>query len=70
MPTQTYVVEGMSCTHCIRAVRNALETVEGITVLEVGLGTVRIEAAPDSPPTGDISAAIENAGYHVVGVTG
>ncbi len=70
MPTQTYVVEGMSCTHCIRAVRGALEGIEGITVHEVGLGTVRIESVPHAPPTGDITAAIENAGYHVVGVTG
>jgi copper chaperone len=70
MPTQTYVVEGMSCTHCIRAVRNALDAVEGITVEEVGLGIVRVESVPDSPPTGDITAAIENAGYRVVGVTG
>lgn len=70
MPAQTYVVSGMSCTHCIRAVRNALDSVEGIEVQAVGLGTVTVDTPHGAALTGDITAAIENAGYRVEGITG
>jgi copper chaperone len=68
MSTHTLTVEGMSCNHCVRAVRQALESVEGITIDEVGIGTVRLDVPAGSNLTGDITAAIENAGYHVSAV--
>jgi copper chaperone len=68
MPTMTITIDGMSCGHCLRAVRGALEALEGVTVQEVTMGAARVEAEAESQ-TGPITAAIEDAGYHVAGVT-
>jgi copper chaperone CopZ len=69
MPTLTLAIDGMSCQHCVRAVRLALEPLDGITIHEVGLGTARIETDDAGAHAGPITAAIENAGYHVTSVT-
>jgi copper chaperone len=60
-------IEGMTCGHCVGAVRNALETVEGVTVeaIDVGSATVTYDAV--QTPFRLIAGAIENAGYSVSG---
>ncbi len=57
-------VRGMSCQHCVNAVRKALEGLGGLDNIQVDLeaGEVRFER------TGDVSlerirSAIEGAGY-------
>ncbi|MDX1547391.1 MAG: heavy-metal-associated domain-containing protein [Rhodothermales bacterium] len=62
MKTETIQIDGMSCGHCVRAVREALEETDGVTVehVEIGTATVRYE--------GDRSRlveAVEDAGYAV-----
>jgi copper chaperone CopZ len=57
------VVQGMSCGHCVRAVRNALEALPGVTVKDVQVGFATIDA-DDSPASIElIKAAVEEAGY-------
>ena len=68
MATTTLTVDGMSCNHCVRSVPMALDAVEGITVGEVGIGKVSLDIPPGSNRIGDVTAAIENAGYHVTAV--
>ncbi len=68
MASHTISVDGMTCNHCVRSVRLALEAVEGITIDEVGIGTVRVDVPGGPGKIGDITAAIENAGYHVSAV--
>jgi len=68
MPTNTaaYRVVGMTCDHCVRAVRNEVSAVPGITSVEVDLasGTMTIEA--DAPVDDKaVIAAVEEAGYEV-----
>jgi len=67
--TTTVRVEGMTCAHCVRAVTDELNAVEGVTVVDVDLhagetSTVRFTT---SRPVGDeeIAAAIDEAGYTV-----
>ena len=58
-----FVIDGMSCGHCVRAVRNALEALPGVTVEEVNVGSATVEA-DGSPATIDaIKAAVDDAGY-------
>ena len=59
----TLAIDGMSCGHCVRAVQSALESVEGVRVEQVALGsaTVAIDPARTAPDT--LTAAIEDAGY-------
>lgn len=61
-------VRGMSCGHCVGAVREALATVPGIERSEVEIGTARLTLAPGANPDqvrAAAASAIEEAGYSV-----
>ena len=57
-------IEGMSCDHCVRAVREALLAVAGVQAVQVYLGRreARVEGRFAEP---DLRAAVETAGYQV-----
>lgn len=64
----TLTIEGMSCDHCIRTVRQALEDAEGIEVVDVTIGSARIafnerHAGPEAA-----AVAVEETGFDVVGI--
>lgn len=65
--TDTLYIEGMSCGHCIKAVREALESVEGVEVDDVVLGTARVTYDTDKVDRSEIVEAVEEEGYHVQG---
>lgn len=60
-------VKGMSCEHCVMAVKKALGALEGIEQVEIDLATgeVRFENTK-GVPMDRIQGAIEKAGYEVV----
>jgi len=59
---ETIAISGMSCEHCVQAVREALSHLEGVTVEDVEIGAATVSyGAPASRE--DIIAAIETAGY-------
>lgn len=60
--TITLKVTGMTCQHCVRAVREALAAVPGVTAALVDLdsGTARVEGEV-APP--DLIHAVVDAGY-------
>jgi copper chaperone len=64
--TTTITVTGMTCDHCVRAVRDELMGLDGVTGVDVDLGTGRvdIEAAGPVEP-GAVRSAVEEAGYEV-----
>lgn len=63
METVTLDIQGMSCDHCVRAVRGALEGVDGARVesVEIGRATVRYDAARTSPEA--LANAVSDEGY-------
>jgi copper chaperone len=56
-------IEGMSCGHCVRSVKDALEGIPGVKSAAVALdpGSARIEA--EGVSTADLVAAVEEEGY-------
>ena len=66
MATTTYTVTGMTCDHCVAAVREEVGKVDGVSrvVVELasGLVTVESEAPLDAAA---IAAAVDEAGYEV-----
>ena len=60
---QTFQVQGMSCGHCVRAVKQALEATPSVTVkhVDVGTATVEYDGRPESVDA--IVHAIDEAGY-------
>lgn len=63
MQTVTLQINGMSCGHCVNAVRQALEEVPGVTVENVAIGSARVSYEPDKTKTTDITEAVVDAGY-------
>lgn len=60
-------IEGMSCGHCVNHVKGALEDL-GATSIDVSLEKKMATAEIGSTTDEDIKAAIEDAGYDVVGI--
>jgi len=61
---ETHDVLGMTCDHCVRAVRADVIAIEGVTDVDVDLtrGVVRVTA--ERPvPTSALRDAVEEAGY-------
>jgi len=67
MMKKSIQIGGMSCNHCVHAVRQALSAVEGIKVdhVEIGLATVTYEIGATDFER--VKAAVEEEGYSVVG---
>ena len=57
-------IEGMSCEHCVRHVKEALEAVTGVKSAEVSLKNKTAQAEhEDSVTLSALRAAVEEAGY-------
>jgi len=64
-----YLVEGMACSGCERAVSNAVGNVEGVQSANADLGTstVTVEYDPQKVNIDKIRTAITRVGYKFVG---
>lgn len=71
MSTTTYIVEGMSCEHCVTAVAQEVGAIEGVTKVQVDLeaGTVTVTGA-DAVDQTAVAEAVDEAGYALVGPVG
>ena len=56
-------IEGMSCGHCVKSVRNALESIPGIQVNDVQVGSATVETDGTPASIAAIKAALDDAGY-------
>jgi copper chaperone CopZ len=72
MTSATYQVTGMTCEHCVRAVRQELEGLDGVREVSVELipeGSSAVTVISDGPlPADAVAAALDEAGdYRLVG---
>ncbi len=56
-------IEGMTCEHCLRAVRGRLEKTAGVTVNDVQIGSANLDFDPAATSVDDIEEAIADEGY-------
>lgn len=65
MDTQriTLEIEGMTCDHCVRAVRGRLEKTPGVVVEAVAVGSATVTIDPSRATTADLQDAISDEGY-------
>ena len=56
-------IEGMSCDHCVRAVRGRLEKTPGVEVRDVKIGSADVRYDPAKTSVDDIEEAIADEGY-------
>jgi len=66
--TKTFNVEGMSCMHCVNAIRNSVKTLPGIIKVDVDMAgkKVAVEHESDKVNIEKIKDKIQDAGYEVV----
>lgn len=62
---QVFIVDGMSCNHCVMAVKKELNKA-GVSNHLVEIGKVVITSEDESINSDKIIKAIESAGYRVV----
>jgi copper chaperone len=60
---QTYIIDGMSCEHCVAAVTAEVGALAGVSAVEVDLagGTVLVRGGNINRDA--VKAAVEEAGY-------
>ena len=62
-----YVVEGMTCGHCVAAVDGELRRIAGVASVAVDLAAGTATVSGDGFDDDDVRAAVDEAGYRVVG---
>jgi copper chaperone len=65
MNTVALKIGGMSCGHCVKAVRGALTAVAGVELERVEVGSARVRFDPARTDADRIRMAVEMAGYPV-----
>lgn len=68
MNTLKLNVNGMSCEHCVKSIKNGLLEKNGITLVEVSLKekSVKIDYADEVITIDEIRNIIEEIGYDVI----
>ncbi|GAB3231227.1 heavy-metal-associated domain-containing protein [Kineococcus gypseus] len=71
MSQQSYEITGMTCQHCVSAVRSEVGAIEGVTSVDVDLvagGTSTVTVVSEAPlEEAAVAAAVDEAGYELAG---
>ena len=65
MKKQELLSDGMSCGHCVKALKNELTAIQGLIVQDVQIGKAIIEYDPDTVSDEDILHAIDESGFRL-----
>lgn len=65
MERETLTISGMSCGHCVAAVRRALDGLEGVRAEHVEIGQAQIVRDPGRVSREAVAAALEEEGFAV-----
>jgi copper chaperone len=65
-PQLTYLVAGMTCSHCVVAVTEEVTKVAGVASVDVELDTKLVQVHGSDVDAAAVVAAIDEAGYDAV----
>ena len=69
MTTSTYEVAGMTCGHCVSAVTEEVQRIDGVSAVDVDLnagGVSRLTVTSTEPVSVEVvAAAVDEAGYQL-----
>ncbi|MGE5313702.1 MAG: heavy-metal-associated domain-containing protein [Acidobacteriota bacterium] len=68
MKTQRLNIEGMSCGHCVMALKKELSKIEGVTIKAAEVGSAELEVDETRVTPEVLRAAVEEAGYSLVAI--
>lgn len=64
MSQQIYIVNGMTCQHCVASVTEEISEVPGVVGVEVDLPSGQVTVTSDEPIDRSlVAAAVDEAGY-------
>ena len=63
MERKTLKIDGMSCGHCVAAVRSELEKLDGVNAEAVQVGSATVSYDPSRVGTHQLVDAVADAGY-------
>lgn len=66
---KTMMVEGMTCGHCEKAVKEALGELDGVNNVEVDLTTGKVVVKGEGLEDSKLREAIDEAGYEVASIS-
>jgi copper chaperone len=61
--TLSLSIQGMHCGACVRRVTNALQSVAGVQVKSVEVGSAQVAFNSDESTAADITAAVNRIGF-------
>ncbi len=68
MSRRTITVVGMSCEHCVDAIRAEIGRIDGVRDVDVDLGSGAVTVTSDNPvEDATLRDAVEEAGYELAG---
>lgn len=66
MTTQTLEIGGMTCGHCLRMVKQALDGMAGVTLDDLRIGKATVTFDETQVTAEAIADAVRDAGYDVL----
>jgi copper chaperone len=66
MKVEELTIKGMSCGHCVMAVKRELEKIPDVSVEEVTIGKARVQYDEAKVTAQDFIHAIDEAGFSLV----
>jgi len=66
MASKTWIVDGMTCGHCVASVSGEVGKVPGVAGVEVDLQSKQVVVTGDDVPDEAVVAAVDEAGYDAV----
>ena len=63
MQTIEFLVPGMTCSHCVAAVTEELQRVDGVTSVAIDLPSKSVVVVGDRLDRAQLWAAVDEAGY-------
>ena len=67
MTEVTIKIDGMSCQHCVAAVKKAVDAIDGVSNSNVEVGSATVNFDESKTGRDAISGAIQSAGYKIIG---
>ncbi len=66
MISRELTIKGMTCQHCVMALKRELDKIEDLDVLDVQIGSARVEYEAEKVTEEQLQTAATEAGYELV----
>ena len=65
MSVRNIEIDGMSCQHCVMAVKKSLEALDGVTEADVEIGSASVTFDESKVKDSDLNDAVVQTGFKV-----